>query len=332
MTSERPDTVESRLEAELKANAPRLGVERITRIHRFTSGLSSQSYGVEAETTGGETQWVMRVEPEHGVIPPYDITREYRLISETYEAGLPVPKMLYLGEDPSIVGGRFLLMSFIEGMIYSSRDPRLHADEPLRTDIQEKFVQMLARIHDTPQKTLPGYADGKSAALGQIATCRDRLARIEILPSPPLRHALDVLEEQAPDAQKIGLLHGDYRLPNLMWDQGEISGILDWELATVGDPLADLAFTQTVGAGHCAIEGPLAQRYSEITGIEIDERKIAYYKLLEMVKSTIIGLGGANDMAKGGSDLRLLSVATIATAGQGMFGVFEAQLESFLEA
>lgn len=329
--SEPQATMEARLEAELKANAPQLGVERITRIHRFTSGLSSQSYGVQAETAGGPIQWVMRVEPEHGVIPPYDITREYRLLGDTFDAGLPVPQMLHLGEDKSVVGGRFLLMCFIEGIIFSSRDARIQGDEALCADVQEKFVQMLARIHDTPQKTLPGYSDGKQAALGQVATCRDRLARIEILPSPPLRHALDFLEEHAPDAQKIGLLHGDYRLPNLMWHEGEISGILDWELATVGDPLADIAFTQTVGAGPCSIEGPLAKRYSEITGIEIDERKIAYYKLLEMVKSTIIGLGGASDLLKGGTDLRLLSVATIATSGQGMFGAFEAQFESLLE-
>jgi aminoglycoside phosphotransferase (APT) family kinase protein len=330
--SEPDATMEARLEAELRANASALGVDRITRIHRFTSGLSSQSYGVSAETSSGPTQWVMRVEPKHGVIPPYDITREYRLLRETFNAGLPVPEMLYLGEDASVVGGRFLLMSFIEGVIYSSRDPRIQGDDALRADVQEKFVQMLARIHDTPQTTLASYTSGKEAALAHIATCRDRLSRIEILPSPPLRHALDVLEQNAPDAQKICLVHGDYRLPNLMWHDGEISGILDWELALVGDPLSDLAFTQTVGAGPCSIEGPLAQRYSEITGIEIDERKIAYYKLLEMVKSTIIGLGGANDVLKGGTDLRMLSVATIASSGQGMFAAFEAQLEHLLEA
>ncbi len=321
-----------RLEGELKANAPQLGLRRITSVERFTSGLSSQSFGVSAEDECGPVRWVMRVEPEHGVIPPYDIGREFDLIGEAYEAGLPVPRMLYLGENPAVVGGRFMLMSFIEGQIYASRDPRLFADEALRKDIQRKFVEMLARVHDTPQSTLRSYASGQEAARAQVATCRDRLARIEILPSPLLRHALDVLDEKAPDAQKIGLLHGDFRLPNLMWNAGEISGILDWELARVGDPLSDLAFSQTVGAGPCAVEGELADYYSSITGIEIDEAKITYYKLLEMVKSTIIGLGGASDLKKGGDDLRLLSVGTVALSGQGMFGLFETQLEALLEA
>ncbi len=330
--SDSPEDMAPRLEDEIKANAPALGLERIVSIDRFTSGLSSESFGVRAVTAEGPVRWVMRVEPEHGVIPPYDIGREFRLISEAHEAGLPVPEMLHLGKDPAVVGGRFMLMSFIEGHIYASRDPGLYEDEALRKDIQKKFVQMLARIHDTPQTTLPTYATGQDAARAQVAICRDRLSRIEILPSPLLNHALDVLDERAPDAQKIGLLHGDYRLPNLMWHEGEVSGILDWELATVGDPLSDLAFTQTVGAGHCAVEGDLAEHYSSITGLEIDEAKITYYKLLEMVKSTIIGLGGASDLKNGGADLRLLSVGTVALSGQGMFGLFESQLEALLEA
>jgi aminoglycoside phosphotransferase (APT) family kinase protein len=316
----------------LKSGAPEIGVECITKIDRLTSGLSSQSYRVHAETKSGPKIWVMRVEPKHGVIPPYDIGREYRLIRDVHEGGLPVPDMLFHCDDASVVGGRFMLMSFVEGIIYSCRDPRLQADGELEADIQRQFVEMLARVHAAPQKTLQTYTTGQEAARAQVATCRDRLNRVEILPSPLLRHALVLLDERAPDAQKIGLLHGDFRLPNLLWHEGRISGILDWELATVGDPLSDLAFTQTVGSGSCAVENDLAKHYSEITGVEIDERKIAYYKLLEMVKSSIIGLGGASDILHGGDDLRLLSVATIALSGQGMFGVFEAQLDSFLEA
>jgi aminoglycoside phosphotransferase (APT) family kinase protein len=320
------------LQKTLRADAPQLGLERILSVERLTSGLSSQSYRVEGETNDGPITWVMRVEPEHGVIPPYDITREYRLLQDVDKAGLPVPKMLHLGEDKSVVGGRFLLMSFIVGEIYRSQDPRIVNDPALMASTQEQFVEMAARIHSTPQTVLPKYKTGKEAARGLIAICRDRMARTELIPSPILRHTLDILDRDAPDAQKIGLLHGDFRLPNLMWHDGKISGILDWELATVGDPLSDLAFTQTVGMGPCSIEGDLAKRYAEITGIEVDPKKIIYYKLLELTKSTIIGLAGAYDIAQGGTDLRLLSVATIALSGQAMFGLFESQLESYLEA
>ncbi len=99
------------LEAGLKRGAPSLALDRIVSVDRFTSGLSSQSYCVEAETADGPTRWVMRIEPEFGVIPPYDIAREYRLLHEMSAAGLEVPQMLYLEEDKSVVGGRFKISS-----------------------------------------------------------------------------------------------------------------------------------------------------------------------------------------------------------------------------
>jgi aminoglycoside phosphotransferase (APT) family kinase protein len=330
--SQAPSGPAQRLEKALQSNAKSLRVQSIDSIERLTSGLSSQSYLVEAITADGPATWVMRVEPEFGVIPPYDITREYRLLEDVGRAGLPVPRMLHLGEDASVVGGRFLLMSFIEGEIYRSKDPRIEGDPDLCSSVQEQFVDMLARVHATEQQTLPIYASGPDAARAQVAVCRGRMKRTELIPSPVLRHALDLLEREAPEAQRIGLLHGDYRLPNLMWHEGRISAILDWELAFVGDPLSDLAFTQTVGMGPCSVEGPLADHYSRITGIEVHPKKIIYYKLLEMVKSTIIGLAGAHDLARGGTDLRLLSVATIALSGQAMFGALEGQLEAYLEA
>ncbi len=319
------------LEKALRERAPRLGVHRVLAIERLTTGLSSQSYSVETETASGPLRLVMRVEPEHGVIPPYDIAREYRLLREVHEAGLPTPGVVHLEEDQSVVGGRFILMTFVEGVIYRNMDERL-ADDPARlAAMQERFVEMLARIHDTPQTVLPNHTSGEDAARAEVAICRHRLERTELLPSPIIRHALDVLHEHAPSAQRLALLHGDYRLPNLMWKGETISGVLDWELARVGDPLSDLAFTQTIGRGLCSIEGELAARYGELTGIEIDDRRLVYYRLLEMVKGTIIGLAGAYDLAHGGDDLRLLSVARIAAAGQAIMGGLEAQLEAFLE-
>jgi aminoglycoside phosphotransferase (APT) family kinase protein len=325
-------TMAGPLEAALKRGAPSLGVEKVVSVERFTSGLSSQSYQVDAETGEGPARWVMRIEPEFGVIPPYDIAREYRLLCEMSEAGLRVPQMLHLEEDASVVGGRFMLMSFVEGEIYQSMDPRLTEAPELLAKIQEQFVQTLVKIHATKQTVLPSYANGRDAARGEIAVCRKRLLRTEMVPAPVLRHALDVLDEHAPEAERITLLHGDYRLPNLKWNGAEISGILDWELARVGDPLSDLGFSQTVGHGHCSIENELADRYGELAGIEVDPKKIQYYRFLEMVKGSIIGHAGAYDLANGGDDLRLMSVTTIAAAGQAMMGVLEAQLGAFLEA
>jgi len=320
------------LQKALQKGAPQLGVKRIDSVERLTSGLSSKSYLVSAEASDGPIMWVMRVEPEHGVIPPYDIGREYRLLADVGKAGLPVPAVLHLEEDATVVGGRFMLMSYVEGEIYNLSDPRLTADAEMLTNIQEQFVDNLVRVHETPQTVFPQYADGPEAARAQVAVCRRRMLDTDLLPAPVMRHVLDTLDRLAPPAQRIGLLHGDFRLPNLKWHEGKLSGILDWELATVGDPLADIAFTQTIGQGLCAVKDALADRYSERTGIEIDERRLAYYRLLEMTKGSIIGRSGAYDLAHGGDDLRLLTVAAIATAGQPILVNLEEQLELLLEA
>ena len=307
-------------------------MKRIVSVERLTSGLSSKSYLVAAETSDGPITWVMRVEPEHGVIPPYDIGREYRLLADVGKAGLPVPAVLHLEEDATVVGGRFMLMSYVEGEIFNLSDPRLTADAEMLTSIQEQFVDNLVRVHETPQTVFPQYADGPEAARAQVAVCRRRMLDTDLLPAPVMRHALDTLDRLAPPAQRIGLLHGDFRLPNLKWHEGKLTGILDWELATVGDPLADIAFTQTIGQGLCAVKDALADRYSERTGIEIDERRLVYYRLLEMVKGSIIGRSGAYDLVHGGDDLRLLTVAAIATAGQPILVNLEELLVQLLEA
>ena len=321
----------SRLEALLAARASSLGVKRVLSMERFPGGLSSQSYRVEVETTQGPATWVVRREPERGTILPYDIVLEYRLLANLREAGLCVPDGIYVEEDATAFDGRFMLTEFIEGEMYGSDDRRLAQDEELKTKVQQRFVETLARVHATEQNVLPSHADGQSAARAQVAVSRRRLAETELLPRPILSHALDVLDRHAPPAPKLVLLHGDFRLPNLKWRDGEIAGILDWELACVGDPMADIAFTQMIGAGPCAIAGELAQLYAELTGSEIDEERLAYYRLMELVKATIIGYAAARDLADGGSDLRLMSVAGLAGSVEPLCAMLQIALDQLTE-
>lgn len=316
-----------RLEEYLSHRAPLLRTRRVNSVERFPNGLSSLSCRVEAETDDGPVTWVLRAEPEHGVIPPYDIAAECRLIERVGAAGLPVPITLHVEINPEELGARFALMSYIEGEAFRSTDPRFATDTSIGPALGLRFVEMLARIHGVRDHGLQPHSDAASAARAFVAVCRKRLADTEVLPRPLIRHALDVLDRRAPEGNKTVLLHGDYRLPNLKWRDGEIVGILDWELARVGDPASDLAFTQLVGAGPCAIEDGLADYYVELTGNVIDERRIAYYQMLEMVKSTVIGLAGARDLVQGGADLRLLSVAGLAASAEPVISMLETMLD-----
>lgn len=312
--------------------AGELGVERVLAVRRFPSGLSSHSYRIDVVVGGEELSWVMRREPEFGVIPPYDIVSEARLLQAAHDAGVPVPQVVHVEEDAALLGGRFMLMEFIDGTTYRSQDPDLSSDPDLSATIQTQFVEVLARVHATEQDVLPTYADSAEAARGHVETCRRRMHETGVLPHPILTDALDMLEEVAPAGAPLVLCHGDFRLPNLKWDDGRIVGVLDWELARVGDPMADLAFTQTVGAGPCAVIGALAEKYAELSGNPLDDARITYYRVLEMVKGVVIGLAGAHDLLSGGDDLRLLSTAGLAATGLPIVAMLGRQLRSLEEA
>lgn len=316
------------LEKYLTDGGTGLGVRRLDAVRRFPSGLSSLSMRLDVETETGPESWVLRAEPEHGVIPPYDITWEYDLLSRLGPQGLPVPRAVHVEPDAAALGARFMIMEYVGGEIYRSTDPRFAEDPELERTLQRGFVETLARVHSVTEHGLPVPADGPSSARELVEVCRRRLAETSLQPRPIMTHALDTLDRLAPESERQVLLHGDFRLPNLKWSGGRVSGILDWELARVGDPHSDIAFTQTVGAGPCAVQGELCDLYTELTGIEIDPVRIVYYQALEMAKSSIIGLAAARDVATGGSDLRLISVAGLAATGESIISMLVTQLET----
>lgn len=318
---------ESQLEAALRTRAPALGVRRIVGLSRFPGGLSSESWRLEVETERGAAVWVLRKEPAVGIIEPYDIVKEHEVISALHDVGMAVPQPLHVERDRDVLGTRFMVMSFVEGEIYQAKDPRLD-DERLLATVQHGYIEALASLHTAP---LPaGWAPprGGSFAADEVRACRRRLEEVELLPLPGLRHAVATLERRAPKAEHAVILHGDYRLPNLKWSDGVISGILDWERARVGDPLADVAFTQTIGAGACTVSGEMAERYTSLTGIEIDDSKLAYYRLLEVVRAMLIGASAPWAISRGSTDLRLLSVGAGITGGEAMCPMLEAQLDA----
>ncbi len=315
------------LEKYLRAVGTDPTVSRVVAVERFPGGLSSLSARVDLDTEDGPTTWVLRAEPEHGVIPPYDIAWEFELLRRLGTQGLPVPQAIHLEPDAGVLGARFMLMECVEGEAYRSTDPRLGADPELQATLQRGFVETLAQVHSVEDHGLPVPADGAASARELVEVCRCRLAETSVHPRPVLTHALDLLDRLAPDSERLVLLHGDFRLPNLKWRDGRVNGILDWELARVGDPHSDIAFTQTVGAGPCAVQGGLAENYTRLTGFALDPAKLTYYQTLEMAKSAIIGLAAARDLINGGSDLRLMSVAGLAATGESVIAMLESQLD-----
>lgn len=309
-----------------------LGVDKVVGVHRFAAGLSSLSYRIDVVAGGRELSWVMRREPDHGVIPPYDIVTEARVLEAVRGGGVPAPRVVHVEEDASVLGGRYMLTDFVDGCTYRSQDPTLGSDPAALAALQDEFVAVLARVHAVEQDVLAGFGDSAAAARAHVETCRRRLGETAVTAQPILADAFDTLYDLAPAGAPLVLCHGDYRLPNLKWQGSRVVGVLDWELARVGDPMADLAFTQTVGAGPCAVYGPLADRYAELSGNVVDEARITYHRALEMAKSVVIGLAGAHDLLRGGDDLRLLSTAGLAATGLPIVAMLTKAVRALEEA
>ncbi|GAB2810248.1 phosphotransferase family protein [Streptomyces chlorus] len=295
---------------------PELGVHEVVSVDRLSGGLSFETYTVTTRTADGPGRLILRREPTGGPLAPYDIGFEADVYRSLADSNVPVPRVHLHESDPDVLDRPFVVAEFVGGEAFVHSSARFE-EAGTREAVLDRFTEMLARVHTLPVEGLPCGPGGVGTGAGdEVRHWRKRFAEVELSPRPLLRRVLDVLEEHAPTEYPRALVHGDYRLSNLLWRDGEITGVLDWERSFIGDPLADVAFTRNKAlAGWCRINGPSAERYTELTGYEIDPRRILFWQLVELVKVVYVGMASAAALARGTtSDLRLLSVANASTA------------------
>ncbi len=228
------------LEAWLKGKWPE---GRDLHIQRISGGQSNPTFFV----TWGQARLVLRKKPAGPILPgAHAIEREFRVLRALADTGVPVPRALYLEEDDGILGTPFYVMERLEGRVFS--DCALPGMTPeARREIYLDMARTLARLHAVrpDQVGLEGF--GKPG--GYFARQFARWSR-QYVESPGPRIAdLDWLMDWLPanmpaDDGAVSIAHGDFRLGNLMYHPTEprVIAVLDWELATLGHPLADLGF------------------------------------------------------------------------------------------
>ena len=209
---------------------------------QFKDGQSNPTYLLES---GGQN-FVLRKKPPGDLLPgAHRIEREFRIISALAGHGVPVPGALHLCEDDSIIGTPFYVMAHVPGGI--CQDPSLPGmDATERSAIYADMAKVMAQLHSI---------DWKSAGLGDYGKHENYIARQIALWSRQYEAAktgviaeMDALmrwlPENIPPGDETCLVHGDYRLGNLILDPEtpRIAAILDWELSTLGHPLTDLAY------------------------------------------------------------------------------------------
>jgi len=207
----------------------------------IAGGKSNLTYAV----TDGTARWIVRRPPlGHVLATAHDMAREYRVMSALQGTGVPVPRMIVLCEDPDVVGEPCYLMEHVVGHAYRQAEQLRPIGERRTGQIARNMVDTLLTLHEVEPASV-GLADfGRPERFleRQVRRWKQQLdaSQTRALPRAELLH--DRLASSVPADTAAAIVHGDYRLDNLLVDDDDaIAAVVDWEMATIGDPLTDVA-------------------------------------------------------------------------------------------
>lgn len=281
----------------------------------FAGGRSNLTYAL---TDAAGDRWVLRCPPEGlKVGRAHDVLREHRVMNALAEAdGVAVPRT-YGADAGDVLGVPCFVMEHVDGVVLRGRKQSSLLSEPVRARASTALVDAFAAIH-AADLARTGLAD-LAPHTGYLERQLDRwyasfeATRTRSIPAVDDLHSW--LARNLPETSEATLVHGDFRLDNAVFDDaGRLRAILDWELATIGDPLADLALTVAYWAGEgeeavgpAALPGfpdrrQLIDRYADVSGRSVDTLHwylvLAYWKLAciaEQVAARYARGGGGGD-------------------------------------
>ena len=220
-----------------------LGLAGPLTVEQFPSGHSNLTYLLRSDGR----EYVLRRGPLGPVAPKaHDMAREYRLLKAVHPHFPEAPEPLLVCEDPSVLGAVFFIMERRHGVILRDKVPEEFAriaNYPQR--VSEALIGCLVRLHAVDVVATGLIALGKPEGFleRQVEGWSERWRRAQVDAVPDMDRVIGWLEQRLPTSPAPTLVHNDYKLDNVMFRTGspdEIEAVLDWEMATVGDPLADV--------------------------------------------------------------------------------------------
>ncbi|MEM1438585.1 MAG: phosphotransferase family protein [Pseudomonadota bacterium] len=211
-------------------------------VTQFKGGQSNPTY----KLTAASGSYVLRRKPPGKLLPSaHAVDREFRVISALYGADFPVPRPHVLCADDSIIGTMFYVMDFVEGRIFW--EPDLPDCDPAeRGAIYDAMNETIARLHtiDYAALGLEDFGKPGNYFARQISRWSKQYVASETIDVSAMHRLMDWLPDNIPNEASTGIVHGDYRLDNMIIAPAEarVSAILDWELSTIGHPLADFTY------------------------------------------------------------------------------------------
>ena len=222
------------------------GADAPLDVQKHQAGYSNETFYI---TRGGE-RWVLR-RPPRGVFLPtaHDVLREYRVLSGLQGAGVRVPRTLLACEDPAVIGAPFYLMERVDGEVIREEMPSALDTPQERRRIGEELIDALVELHavDYVSCGLEGLGRPQGYLERQLRRWSGQLELTlpRTRPLPGMAEVHDWLKAHLPASGPPSIVHGDYKLDNVVFSAGppaRLLAILDWEMATLGDPLADLGW------------------------------------------------------------------------------------------
>ena len=270
----------------------------VSELRRLVGGSSRQVWSLDVKLAGEALPLVMRINPNPA--PAIGLSAntggfdgEFALLSAMQKRAAPVPRVYWSCRDPELFGGPFYLMDRIEGETIGRRILRSPELEQARVKLPEQLGRALARIHAADLEAdgldfLPAPPPGQSSPEAQLQQIRVSID-LHPEPLPVTEFAYRWLERNLPPERARTLVHGDYRIGNVIVGPDGLRAVLDWELAHIGDPHEDLAWmctkTWRFGAVDQPVGGvgprePFYRAYEDESGRVLDRDALRYWETL----------------------------------------------------
>lgn len=264
------------------------------RFEPIPGGNSNLTYRV---CRSGDAAFALRRPPVGNVLETaHDVAREFRIISALQGTGVPVPPALGLCADPAVNGAPFYVMGFVPGLVPHDRTAGAVLPIAERRSVGEDAVSVLAALHslDPDEVGLGNLGRRDGYVERQLSRWSRQWEASKQRELPVMDRVRTLLADRIPEQRRSGVVHGDYRLGNLIVKGGKVKAVVDWELCTLGDPMADLGYlandwidpgrpelwcSSAVQNGGFPSLDEMVARYEHLTGADVS--RLSYYRAMQ---------------------------------------------------
>jgi aminoglycoside phosphotransferase (APT) family kinase protein len=295
----------------------------IAALRRLPGGASRETWAFEATFGDDPTprRLVLRRDPGPTSVES-DRAHEFQVLRAAHASGVPVPAVHWLGGDREALGAPFFIMDYVAGETLARRLLRDPEYAHARAVMTSQLGAILARIHGIDVAAhglgfLAAPARGRSPAASELARYEQLYRGLAPEPHPVIELALRWLGARVPPARRETLVHGDYRIGNVLFDRDGVRAILDWELAHRGDPMEDLGwmcvkawrFGSLLPVGGVGERGTLFAAYEGAGGGPVDPEAVHFWEVFGNMKWAVICIAQARTFLDGG--VRSLELASL---------------------